>query len=306
MSLTPIEAAAAVERHACPKCSVPPGSACRTHTGLVATKYHTQRFVLVPKLAEDLDVLVPADRGPGRAWEPGPAPAAAGEGVDAELLAAVAPPGAAVIRVGYARCSTTGQDLDVQLKLLAAAGCTKVFSEKISSRRRTRPEYEAALALAKQIREAAPEGVQVVFCVSEMKRLARNAAELMTVAADLEASGIALELLGGPLSGVYDPRGPGALLFAVLAVAVQLDRAYIREKTLEGTAAAAAQAGRHGGRPRVIDDDMLTAALALREKGLGVEAIASRLTIPAGKNAGKHPSVASVYRALAAADHHTT
>lgn len=49
-----------------------------------------------------------------------------------------------------------------------------------------------------------------------------------------------------------------------------------------------------------------TTALALREKGLGVEAIAAHLTIPAGENAGKHPSVASVYCALAAADAHTT
>jgi DNA invertase Pin-like site-specific DNA recombinase len=41
----------------------------------------------------------------------------------------------------------------------------------------------------------------------------------------------------------------GSMLFAVLAVAAQLDRDYIREKTLEGQRAAAAK-GNHGGRPR--------------------------------------------------------
>jgi hypothetical protein len=47
------------------------------------------------------------------------------------------------------------------------------------------------------------------------------------------------------------------MFFAVLAVAAQLDRNYLREKTLECRQTAAAK-GNHGGRPKVIDDDMLT------------------------------------------------
>ena len=85
------------------------------------------------------------------------------------------------------------------------------------------------------------------------------------------------------------------------AAAAQLDRDYIREKTLEGQAAAAAK-GNHGGRPKVIDDDMLTFAIALKNKGTPVPQIAGKLVIKTGKNAGKHPSVASLYRALAEAD----
>jgi hypothetical protein len=54
----------------------------------------------------------------------------------------------------------------------------------------------------------------------------------------------------------------------------------------------------------VIDDDMLTFALALRAKGVPVPDIAAKLTITTGKNAGKRPSVASLYRALADADQH--
>jgi DNA invertase Pin-like site-specific DNA recombinase len=131
-----------------------------------------------------------------------------------------------------------------------------------------------------------------------MKRLARNAAELMTLSAQLQTDGIQLELLTGPLTGVYDPTGMGSMLFAVLAVTAQLDRDYIREKTLEGQQAAAAR-GNHGGRPKVIDHDMLTFARALREQGTHMPEIAGKLVIPTGKNAGKHPSVASLYRALA-------
>ena len=105
----------------------------------------------------------------------------------------------------------------------------------------------------------------------------------------------------GTYLGIYDPGGIGSMLFAVLAVAAQLDRDYIREKTLEGQAAAAAK-GNHGGRPKVIDDDMLTFAIALKNKGIPVPEIAGKLVIKAGKNAGKPPSVASLYRALAEAD----
>jgi len=140
----------------------------------------------------------------------------------------------------------------------------------------------------------------VILTVAEMKRLARNASELMTLSAALHTDGIQLELLTGPLTGIYDPTGMGSMLFAVLAVAAQLDRDYIREKTLEGQQAAAAR-GRHGGRPPVIDLDSLVYARALQAAGTPVPDIAKKLTIKTGKNIGQRPSVASVYRALAVA-----
>ncbi|MEU6773572.1 hypothetical protein [Streptomyces sp. NPDC046759] len=72
MDLTPDQATIAVERNDCPKCQAAAGSPCRTCGRRCATKYHTARFILVPALREELDVLVPEDRGPGRPWKPGP------------------------------------------------------------------------------------------------------------------------------------------------------------------------------------------------------------------------------------------
>ncbi|MDT0448034.1 recombinase family protein [Streptomyces sp. DSM 40473] len=229
---------------------------------------------------------VPEDRGPGRTWKPGPP-------VE-QIPATTAQP----IRIGYARCSTAQQELQSQLDALAPV-CKRIFSEKISTRAKTRPELEKALKLAYDIKEAAPDQ-EVILTVHEPKRLARNAAELMTLSGRLQAAGVRLELLTGPLSGIYDPNGMGAMFFAVLAAAAQIERNYIREKALEGRHAAAAK-GNRGGRPKVIDDDMLTFARALKERGVPVPGIAKKLTIKAGKNAGQHPSVASVYRALAEA-----
>lgn len=93
----------------------------------------------------------------------------------------------------------------------------------------------------------------------------------------------------------------GAMFFAVLAVAGQIERNYIRETTLEGQITAAAK-GNHGGRPKVIDDDMLTFAVALKNKVVPVPEIAKKLVIKTGKNVGKNPSVASLHRALAEAE----
>lgn len=286
MSLTPEQAAAAAERHPCPNCTAPAGSACRTRAGKVAAKYHTARFILAPALREELAVATPAHRAPGKAWTPGP-PVAAAEPQNT----------AAPIRIGYARCSTATQELASQLDALERAHCTRVFSEKISTRIKVRPEFEKALALAHEIKQAAPDQ-QVILTVHEMKRLARNAAELMGLSATLQERGIGLELLTGALTGIYDPHGMGAMLFAVLAVGAELDRNYIREKTLEGQQAAAAK-GNHGGRPKVIGDDMLLFARALRDKGTPMPEITKKLVIKTGKNAGQHPSVASLYRALA-------
>jgi DNA invertase Pin-like site-specific DNA recombinase len=68
----------------------------------------------------------------------------------------------------------------------------------------------------------------------------------------------------------------------------QLDRDYIREKTLEGQQAAAAH-GNHGGRPEVIDEDDVLFARALREKGTPMPDIVKKLTITTGKNASRTP-----------------
>lgn len=85
---------------------------------------------------------------PGRPW---PRPTLAARHPAARPLDPDTP--VAVIRIGYARCSTLGQELDSQLDALAKHGIPreKVFSEKISTRIRVRPQFEAALAAARDI-----------------------------------------------------------------------------------------------------------------------------------------------------------
>ncbi|MET7929858.1 recombinase family protein [Streptomyces sp. NPDC005349] len=278
-----------VERRPCPKCGAQPGSPCRSRSGAVASAYHTGRFTKVPRLAKLLRVPTPADRGPGQPWRPGTPPPAP---LDPDL------PGAD-IRIGYAKCSHRSQELDSQLDALTPHGIPrdKIFSEKISTRTRVRPQFEEALKTAREIKAHAPH-CRVIFTVYEMKRLGRDAAELTALADHLTAHGLVLEMLAGPLPGMYDPSGPGKLLFAFFVAMAETERENIRESTLEGLDTAARK-GKHSGRPPVITDDMLHTVLRRRAGGESVEQIQPDLIIPTGKRKGESPSVASIYRVLA-------
>lgn len=243
----------------------------------------------MPRLAKLLRVPTPADRGPGQPWRPGTPPPA--------RMPANTP--TADIRVGYARCSHLTQELQSQLDALVSLSIPreKIFTEKISTRVRVRPKFEAALEACRQIKAHAPH-CRVILTVYEMKRLGRDSAELTALADHLTAHGIALEMLAGPLTGIYDPTGTGRVLFAFFAAMAETERENIREATLEGLNAAARK-GNHGGRPPVITDDMLHTVLRRRANGESVESIRPDLIIPAGKRKGRNPSLASIYRALA-------
>ncbi|AJT61849.2 recombinase family protein [Streptomyces chattanoogensis] len=286
---TPESDADDVECHPCPRCQVQPGSPCRSRSGAVAGIYHTGRFKKVARLAKLLRVPTPAVRGPGQPWRPGTPPPAAPE---------TGAPGAD-IRIGYARCSHLTQELQSQLDALSAHGIPrdKIFSEKISTRIRVRPQFEAALTLAREIKAHAPH-CRVLFTVYEMKRLGRDAAELTALADHLTAHGLVLEMLAGPLPGSYDPSGPGRMLFGFFAAMSETERESIREATLEGLDAASRK-GKHRGRPPVITDDMLHTVLRRRAAGESVEKFRPQLIIPKGKRKGQNPGLASIYRALA-------
>ncbi|MFC9424719.1 recombinase family protein [Streptomyces sp. NPDC056987] len=268
-----------VERHPCPKCKAAPGSPCRSRSGAVASAYHTGRFTKVPMLAKELRVQTPADRGPGQPWRPGaPVPVAVDPGVPS-----------ADILIGYARCSTLGQELDSQLDALAKHGIPrdKIFSEKISTRIKVRPQFEAALKTAWEIKAHAPH-CRVLFTVYEMKGLGRDAAELTALADHLTEHGLVLEMLAGPLPGIYDPTGPGKLLFGFFAAMAETERETNCESTLEGLDTAARK-GKHGGRPPVITDDMLHTVLRRRAGGESVEQIQARPDHPHRQAQGAEP-----------------
>jgi DNA invertase Pin-like site-specific DNA recombinase len=74
--------------------------------------------------------------------------------------------------IGYARVSTGTQDFNGQIADLEAAGCAKVFGEKISGAKSNRPE------LTKLLRTIGPGDVLIV---TRLDRLARSTRDLLNV-----------------------------------------------------------------------------------------------------------------------------
>ncbi|MFF9703918.1 recombinase family protein [Streptomyces griseofuscus] len=190
------------------------------------------------------------------------------------------------VRLGYARASTARQSLDAQLDSLAEARVTRVFSEKISTRATKRPELEAAVKLAGEIR---CPGVAVTLVMHEHKRLGRGI-ELAMLAEELKASDVWLEFLTGELKDSHDPSG---VVFTVLAAMSGMEREYIRDRTLEGHKSARKR-GRTIGDAGVTDNDMLSMALHLRDQEMSLRDSAKRLVITTGTKKGQHPSPATV------------
>ncbi|MFJ2020497.1 recombinase family protein [Streptomyces nodosus] len=172
------------------------------------------------------------------------------------------------VRLGYGHCSHLSQELDSQLDALTAHGIAreKIFSKKISTRVRVRPQFEQALRTARKIKAHAPH-CRMILTVYEMKRLGRDAAELTALADHLTAHALVLEMLTGPLPGIHDPTGPSRPLFAFFAAMAETERENIRESTLE-VLDTAARKGKHGGRPPVVTDDMLHTVLRRRANGV--------------------------------------
>ncbi|WP_331755592.1 recombinase family protein [Streptomyces sp. NBC_01643] len=153
---------------------------------------------------------------------------------------------------------------------------TRIFSEKISTRATKRPELEAAVKLAREIRSS---GVAVTLVVHEHKRLGR---------------GIELAMLAEELKGSHDPSG---IVFTVLAALSGMEREYIRDRTLEGHESARKHGKTIGGAD-VTDESMLSMALHLRDQEMSLRDIAKRLVITTYTKKGQHPSPATVMRML--------
>lgn len=184
--------------------------------------------------------------------------------------------------VGYARVSTAEQvyGLEAQERDLRATGCTKLFSERVSSV----AQREQLAAALEWVREGD------CLCAVRLDRLARSTSDLLAIIATLEAKGVALRILdfgGQPV----DTKSPsGKLIVTMFGAVATFEREISRQRQIEGIAAAKA-AGKYQGRQPTARRKASQVA-ELRQSGLGATEIAARLGI----------SRASVYRVLAGAE----
>lgn len=148
------------------------------------------------------------------------------------------------MRIGYGRVSTFDQHPEAQQDALQAAGCDKVFIDKLSGKLASRPELDKALA-------AVREGDHLV--ITKLDRLGRSLKNLIELSEQLQASGIALEVLD---QGIDTSTPVGRMFFHILGAIAEFEHSLMVERTKQGLEAARAR-GRVGGqkpklRPRHV------------------------------------------------------
>jgi DNA invertase Pin-like site-specific DNA recombinase len=148
--------------------------------------------------------------------------------------------------IGYARVSTREdrQLLDRQLDALRAAGCERIFDDRMTGIQADRPGLIACLDHLR---------TGDVLVVLDLDRLGRRAHDLIGLIEDLEKRGVAFKALNSPM----DTTTPaGRAFLQIQAAFAEMERNLIRQRVKEGLASARAR-GRHGGRPRVMTVDRL-------------------------------------------------
>ena len=179
--------------------------------------------------------------------------------------------------VGYARVSSVGQSLDVQLDKLKRAGCTRVYSEKRSGKQAdNRPELQACLQFLR-------DGDTLV--ISRLDRMARSVLDLAKISELLNKKGVALRVID---QAINTGTPEGRLMFSLLGAFAQFENDIRAERQADGIAKAK-QKGVSFGRKRALTEEQCSRIRILRqEEKFSVAQLAERFNV----------GPATVYRAL--------
>ena len=171
---------------------------------------------------------------------------------------------------GYARVSTTDQNLDSQKDELLKYGCKSIFLEKASGKNVDRPELKKLLD---SLRE---NDVVVVY---KLDRLGRSLKDLIELVNDLGVRNVDFVSIS---DGINTGSAVGKLMFHLVGAFAEFERSIISERTLAGLASARAR-GRLGGKPKGLSTEAQKKAVRAKilydEKKLSVEEICKVLEI---------------------------
>lgn len=142
---------------------------------------------------------------------------------------------------GYARVSTKGQDLTVQLSKLSEHGVDRVYSEKLSGKNKNRPELEKMI---EQLRT----GDTVV--ITKIDRLARNMRDFQNIVHELTERGVTLKILD---QNIDTSSAQDKLFMNMLSMFAEFERTMILERQREGIEHAKSK-GVYKGRKPISED----------------------------------------------------
>lgn len=142
--------------------------------------------------------------------------------------------------IGYARVSTDDQNLDLQRDALRLAGCEKIYEDRLSGAKATRPGLTMALEVAR---------AGHALTMWRLDRLGRSLHDLILLGKKLEELGIGLMSVQEKID---TSSSDGRLVFHMFGALAEFERNLVRERTQAGLIAARAR-GRKGGRPKVLE-----------------------------------------------------
>lgn len=152
------------------------------------------------------------------------------------------------MKYGYARCSTSKQDLEAQVTRLRAEGCERIFSDfGVSGTKASRPDWDR---LTDPERGPLRAGDVVVF--TKLDRIGRSIKHLLEIAEDFRERDINLQSLD---QGLFDTTTPvGKMVYGILGLVAEFQRDLIASNTKDALAVRTAR-GRKGGRKRKLNPE---------------------------------------------------
>lgn len=120
-------------------------------------------------------------------------------------------------RIGYARVSSTGQSLEVQLEKLTQAKCDRIYQEKRSGRTAERSEFQSCMNYLR-------EGDTLI--ITRLDRLARSVVHLAQIAIRFQNEHIDLIVLD---QNIDTRTSTGRLMFNMLASIAELKMIFARK-----------------------------------------------------------------------------
>ena len=168
------------------------------------------------------------------------------------------------MKYGYARVSSVGQDLTIQLQKLNEVGCDVIREEKVSGTSlKGRKEFETLMEFMR-------EGDELV--VTRIDRLARSIRDLQNIVYELKNKGVTLSATEQPI----DTRtSAGKALLDMLDVFSEFETNLRKERQMEGVRKAK-ERGVYKGRGRTIDASKI---YELKQNGYGATKISKQLGI---------------------------
>ncbi|MGO8753835.1 MAG: recombinase family protein [Gallionellaceae bacterium] len=176
-------------------------------------------------------------------------------------------------KIGYARVSSTGQSLEVQLEKLK--GCEKIYREKKSAKTDNRPQLQICLDYVRH-------GDTLV--ITKLDRLARSTRDLLNITNKLSAKKVQLKVLD---QNIDTSTPTGKLMLTMLGAIAEFENDLRKERQADGIEMAKKKGVQFGRKPS-LTAEQIQEMKELRDSGIMIKDLMSKYSL----------SKASIYRLL--------